>query len=85
MGRDQIPATAVSRPGGASCLRVESCALFPKLASSVVLHLWQTHYCHARFETCTLFKLAIQGRPVPGALLPNGQEMSADLRLLVGR
>lgn len=47
--------------------------------------MWQTHYCHARFETCTLFKLAIQGRPVPGALLPNGQEMSADLRLLVGR
>jgi hypothetical protein len=66
----------------APCPRLESCALFPKLCSTPVLNVWQTCYCRARFEECARFKLTSQGRPVPVALLPNGKEMAAELRLI---
>ena len=68
----------------APCPHLQSCALFPKFSSTPVLNVWQTYYCRARFESCARFKLAAQGRPVPVALLPNGKEMAAELRPIVG-
>lgn len=68
----------------APCPHIESCALFPKFTLTPVLHVWQTYYCRARFESCARFALAAQGQPVPATLLPNGREMAAELRPIVG-
>lgn len=82
MKDDKSPATAVlpTEP----CPHLETCALFPKFSSTPVLNVWQTYYCRARFESCARFKLAAQGRPVPATLLPNGKEMAAELRPIMG-
>lgn len=66
------------------CPHIRTCALFPKFTLTPVLNVWQTYYCRARFESCERFKLASQGRPVPLTLLPNGKEMAAELRPIVG-
>lgn len=69
---------AATQPTGA-CPRLESCALFPKLSAAPVLAVWQTCYCRARFESCACFRLAVEGHPVPATLLPNGNELAAEL------
>jgi len=84
MAKDETPGTRAPPLPTAPCPHLESCVLFPKFASNPVLHVWQTYYCRARFESCARFKLANQGRPVPVTLLPNGKEMAAQLRPFVG-
>ncbi len=71
-------------PPATLCPHITGCALFPRFKSTPVLNVWQTYYCCARFESCVRFKLAAQGRPVPVTLLPNGKEMAAELRPIVG-
>jgi len=62
-----------------SCSHVSSCELFPKFAMKAALKVWQTYYCEAQFESCARYKLALEGRPVPQTLLPNGKELAAQL------
>lgn len=80
---NEITSAAAHLPAG-GCPHLEACPLFPKLAGIPVLNVWQTCYCLSRFESCARFTLAAQGRPVPPALLPNGNEMAEDLRLFAG-
>jgi len=39
------------------------------------LRLWQQHYCDADFKRCARYQMALDGRPVPLNLLPNGKKV----------
>ncbi len=68
--------------GKRDCSHIPGCELFPKFALRGSLLVWQTFYCHGKFEECARFKRSLSGRPVPPNLLPNGREL--DLSLLAG-
>ncbi len=65
---------------GPRCSHVATCELFPKFGVRSALRVWQTFYCEGDFEKCARYRLAVQGKPVPPSLLPNGKDL--DLRLL---
>ncbi len=65
---------------GSGCPHVSSCELFPKFGLKGSLKVWQTFYCLGSFEACARYRLALEGRPAPPNLLPNGKEL--DLKLL---
>lgn len=67
-----------SAPGPqAKCPHMDDCAMYPLLALSNVLKLWQDKYCAGDYQSCERFKRASRGAPVPAQLLPNGAMLKA--------
>jgi hypothetical protein len=71
----------MERPTGAkkACSHLANCELFPKFAMKAALKVWQVYYCEGQFESCARYKLALEARPVPQTLLPNGKELAPQL------
>jgi hypothetical protein len=57
------------------CEHADSCELFALLSLQTTLSIWMENYCEADFAKCARYKLALERRPVPGPLLPNGREL----------
>ena len=62
-----------------ACSHMRTCALFPKFGMKAALKVWQTYYCEGQFASCARYRLALEGRPVPDTLLPNGKELAPQL------
>ncbi len=56
-----------------SCPNINGCELFVQFALNPALEIWKKHYCHGNNEDCARYKLAVQRKPVPLTLLPNGK------------
>jgi hypothetical protein len=56
------------------CSHTTGCPLFPLLNAS--LGGWRNYYCdsHDHWLTCARYQLALEGKPVPISLLPNGKQ-----------
>ena len=58
-----------------SCTHCDNCQLYAQLAMEPALRLWKQKYCEEIFDECARFKLAMDGKPVPLTLLPNGKKL----------
>lgn len=56
-----------------ACSHSSSCQLYAQFAADASLKLWKQHYCEKSFDQCARYKLALEGKPVPLMLLPNGK------------
>jgi len=41
------------------------------------MRTWQLRYCMAEYETCARYQLALEAKPIPATLLPNGKHLPA--------
>ncbi|TDY02452.1 ankyrin repeat domain-containing protein [Thiohalophilus thiocyanatoxydans] len=55
------------------CSHATNCQLYAQFAADASLKLWKQHYCENVFDQCARYQLAMEGRPVPLTLLPNGK------------
>lgn len=69
--------------GGAmpSCTRINSCPLFKQFSIKASLLVWTARYCESDFARCERLKLAVEGKPVPLNLLPNGRMLAVPLEV----
>ena len=58
-----------------TCSHASNCELYVQFAADPSITLWKTHFCDSNFKRCARYALAVQGRPVPLTLLPNGKEI----------
>lgn len=56
-----------------TCSHTTNCQLYAQFAADASLKLWKQHYCEGMFDQCARYKLALEGKPVPLTLLPNGK------------
>ncbi len=57
------------------CPHIPTCELFPRFGLQSSLKVWKTYYCEGRYEPCARYVRALEGKPVPITLLPNGKEL----------
>lgn len=62
-----------------SCKHVDTCELFPELASNSALKIWQVFYCDGDFSQCVRYQQTQKAKAVPITLLPNGKTMSQSI------
>ncbi len=55
------------------CPQAGICAMYPLLALSGTLKLWQDKYCAGEYSACERYRRTERGAPVPAQLLPNGK------------
>ncbi|MFO8025406.1 ankyrin repeat domain-containing protein [Thiohalophilus sp.] len=56
-----------------TCSHTTNCQLYAQFAADASLKLWKQHYCEGLFDQCARYQLALEGKPVPLTLLPNGK------------
>lgn len=56
-----------------ACSHTSNCQLYAQFAADASLKLWKQHYCEGIYDQCARYKLALEGKPVPLTLLPNGK------------
>lgn len=56
-----------------TCSHSTNCQLYSQFAADASLKLWKQHYCEGLFDQCARYQLALEGKPVPLTLLPNGK------------
>ncbi|MDZ7802646.1 ankyrin repeat domain-containing protein [Thiohalophilus sp.] len=56
-----------------TCSHTTNCQLYAQFAADASLKLWKQHYCEGVFDQCARYQLALEGKPVPLTLLPNGK------------
>ncbi|MFP3873920.1 MAG: ankyrin repeat domain-containing protein [Thiohalophilus sp.] len=56
-----------------ACSHTANCQLYAQFAADASLKLWKQHYCEGVFDQCARYQLALEGKPVPLTLLPNGK------------
>ncbi len=56
-----------------ACPQTATCALTRSISMREALRVWQSFYCEGAFARCERYKLALAGRAIPDALLPNGR------------
>ena len=56
-----------------ACSHTTNCQLYAQFAADASLKLWKQHFCEGGFEKCARYQLALEGKPVPLTLLPNGK------------
>ncbi len=61
------------------CPNTSSCALFPLISKPGFLRVWQINYCEGDYARCERFKRSCGGSDVPATLLPNGEDLTANL------
>lgn len=59
-----------------ACNHSSSCELFPLMAMEPALNLWKKHFCDGTFNSCARYQLALDNKPVPLTLLPNGKQLA---------
>lgn len=59
-----------------ACNHTGSCELFPLMAMEPALNLWKKHFCDGAFNSCARYQLALNNKPVPLTLLPNGKQLA---------
>ncbi|VAX14235.1 hypothetical protein MNBD_GAMMA24-2008 [hydrothermal vent metagenome] len=57
------------------CSHSKDCQLYAQFAMEPSLRLWKQRYCVAEFKQCARYQLALEGKSVPLALLPNGRRI----------
>ncbi len=57
------------------CSHSKDCQLYAQFAMEPSLRLWKQRYCVAEFKQCARYQLALEGKSVPLALLPNGRRV----------
>ena len=57
------------------CTHSKDCQLYAQFAMEPSLRLWKQRYCASEFEKCARYQLALEGKSVPLALLPNGRRV----------
>ncbi len=57
------------------CSHSKDCQLYAQFAMEPSLRLWKQRYCVADFKKCARYQLALEGKSVPLALLPNGRRV----------
>jgi hypothetical protein len=70
----------MSSEASSPCPNIASCELFPRFRMKEALNIWIIKYCEGKFDTCSRYKAALSGKPVPPALLPNGRVLSLPSR-----
>lgn len=58
-----------------NCTHSKNCQLYAQFAMEPSLRLWKQRYCMGDFEQCARYQLALEGKSVPLALLPNGRRV----------
>ena len=58
-----------------SCTHSKNCQLYAQFAMEPSLRLWKQRYCMNEYEQCARYQLALEGKSVPLALLPNGRRV----------
>lgn len=58
-----------------TCSHTSSCELYVQFAADPSIALWKSHFCDSDYKRCARFELALQGKPVPLTLLPNGKQI----------
>ncbi len=60
-----------------ACQHKKSCDLYPQFISKGSLKVWKILYCEddRKVPRCARYKLALESRPVPLNLLPNGDKL----------
>ncbi len=58
-----------------NCTHSKNCQLYAQFAMEPSLRLWKQRYCMSDFEQCARYQLALEGKSVPLALLPNGRRV----------
>ena len=56
-----------------NCSRMTSCPLLKEFSIKASLLVWTRSYCEGDFSRCERLKLAVEGKPMPLNLLPNGK------------
>jgi hypothetical protein len=56
-----------------ACSHATNCQLYAQFAADASLKLWKQHFCEGGFQKCARYQLALEGKPVPLTLLPNGK------------
>lgn len=56
-----------------ACSHTTNCQLYAQFAADASLKLWKQHYCEGIYDQCARYLLAVEGKPVPLTLLPNGK------------
>lgn len=56
-----------------ACSHTNNCQLYAQFAADASLKLWKQHYCEGLYDQCARYRLALEGKPVPLTLLPNGK------------
>lgn len=59
------------------CSHAATCPMFAMFKVAHALEVWKINYCRAAYERCARYQAAATGKPVPLALLPNGQLLRA--------
>jgi hypothetical protein len=59
------------------CPNAVGCGLFPVLAGSGLLRVWQINYCESSFDRCVRYQRMVSGAAVPPTMLPNGEILAA--------
>ncbi len=57
------------------CTHSKNCQLYAQFAMEPSLKLWKQRYCSSEYEKCARYQLALEGKSVPLALLPNGRRV----------
>jgi len=58
-----------------ACTHSKDCQLYAQFAMEPSLRLWKQRYCVDEYENCARYQLALEGKSVPLALLPNGRRV----------
>ncbi len=58
-----------------ACTHSKDCQLYAQFAMEPSLRLWKQRYCIDEYEKCARYQLALEGKSVPLALLPNGRRV----------
>lgn len=58
-----------------NCTHSKTCQLYAQFAMEPSLRLWKQRYCVNDYEKCARYQLALEGKSVPLALLPNGKRV----------
>lgn len=58
-----------------NCTHSKNCQLYAQFAMEPSLRLWKQRYCMGDYEQCARYQLALEGKSVPLALLPNGRRV----------
>ena len=58
------------------CTHVATCQLYSQFKSAAPLAVWRNLFCESDYTRCVRYQAAMEGRPVPATLLPNGKDLA---------
>jgi hypothetical protein len=64
------------RRAAEACTHIATCQLYSQFKSAAPLAVWRNLFCESDFTRCVRYQAALEGRPVPATLLPNGKDLA---------